>query len=83
MDLGYRDAILYNYLGIAYAQTGDGGQAIEAYEKAVQLDPHYAAAYLNLALQYHKNGELAKARQYYEKSCQLSAEICRKYASQF
>jgi tetratricopeptide (TPR) repeat protein len=83
LALGYYEAIVYNYAGMAYAETGDGEQAVKAYEKAVQLDPHYATAYLNLALQYRKRGELAKARQYYRKSCGLSAELCRKYSSQF
>ena len=83
LGLGYHDAIAFNYAGIAYAETGDGEQAVRAYEKAVQLDPHYAAAYLNLAFQYRKRGELIKARQYYRKTCDLSGELCRKYSSQF
>ena len=68
---------------MAYAETGDGEQAVKAYEKAVQLDPHDAVAYLNLALQYRKRGELAKAREYYKKTCDRSVELCRQYSSQF
>ena len=82
-DLGYRDAIVYYYLGIAYGETNDEAGAIEAYEKAVELDPQYAAAYMNLALQYRKRHEMSKARQNYQKGCHLSAELCRAYASQF
>jgi choline-sulfatase len=83
LALGYADAIVYNYAGMTYGETGDGARAVKAYEKAVQLDPRYASAYLNLALQYQKRGDLAKARQYYQKTCSLSVELCRKYSSQF
>jgi arylsulfatase A-like enzyme/Tfp pilus assembly protein PilF len=82
-DLGYRDAIVYYYSGIAYGEAGDDAQAIEAYEKAIELDPQYAAAYINLALQYRKRHEMLKAHQNYRKGCQFSEELCRKYSSQF
>ena len=83
LALGYSDAVVYNYAGMAYEETGDAERAVKAYEKAVQLDPHFAAAYLNLALQYRKRGELAKARHYYRKTCDLNVELCRKYSSEF
>ncbi len=83
IELGYRDAITYNYLGIAQAGVGDRPQAVRAYEQAIKLDPQYAAAYLNLALEYRKQGQLAKAQGYYQEVCKLSDELCRKYAGQF
>lgn len=83
IELGYRDAIAYNYLGVAYGQLGDREQAIRAYQHAVALDPHYAAAYLNLALEFRRNGQVVKAQGYYRKTCELSDELCRQYASQF
>jgi choline-sulfatase len=82
-NLGYRDAIVYYYLGLAYSEIGDAGLAIQAYQKTVEVDPNYAAAYLRLAIQYRKRGELSKARQYYQKTCKLSAELCREYSAQF
>jgi arylsulfatase A-like enzyme/Tfp pilus assembly protein PilF len=80
---GYRDAIVYYYLGLSYSEIGDAALAIEAYQKAVETDPNYAAAYVRLALQYRQRGELSKARQYYQKICKLSAELCRAYSAQF
>ena len=82
-ELGYRDAIVYYYMGIAYSEAGDAPRAIEAYEKAVKLDPQYAAAYMDLALQYRDRHEISKARESYRKGCQLSAQLCREYEPQF
>ena len=82
-NLGYRDAIVYYYLGLSYSEVGDAALAIEAYQKAVEVDPNYAVAYLRLALQYRERGELSRARQYYEKICKLSEELCREYSVQF
>ena len=76
-DLGYRDAVMYYYLGLSYSEVGDATLAIEAYQKAVEADPNNAAACLRLALQYRKRGELSKARQYYQKACKLSEDLCR------
>ena len=83
IDRGYRDAIAYNYLGLAYAGLGDHIQAIRAYEQAVALDPHYAAATMNLALEFLKQGKTHQARSYYRKTCELNEGLCRPYESQF
>ncbi len=83
IHLGFRDAIVYNYLGITRAELGDHTQAVEDYQQAVALNPRYTAAYINLALQYRKNGQPEKALSYYRKACQFSDELCRQYAPQF
>ena len=70
-------------LGWPTRETGEDARAIEAYEKAIELDPQYAAAYMNLALRYRKRHEMLKAGQNDRKGCQLSEELCRKYASRF
>ena len=82
-DLGYRDAIIYYYLGIVYGATGDARQSTKAYEKAIELDPKYAAAYMNLALQYRKGHEKSKALENYRNGCRLSVDLCREYAPRF
>lgn len=83
IKLGFQEAIAYNYLGVSQAELGHRAEAMRAYEKAVELDPHYSAAYLNLALQYRNQGRLDKALAYYETVCKLSGELCKQYASQF
>jgi Tfp pilus assembly protein PilF len=57
--------------GIQVAEKGLWREALYRWEKAVELDPQYAAAYNNLAIAYEHEGMFDKARQAYEKATQL------------
>ncbi len=57
--------------GIQVAEKGLWREALYRWEKAVELDPQYAAAYNNLAIAYEHEGMFDKARQAYEKASQL------------
>lgn len=57
--------------GIEVAEKGLWREALYRWEKAVELDPQYAAAYNNLAIAYQHEGMFEKARQAYEKAAQL------------
>ena len=57
--------------GIRVAQNGLWNEALYWWQKAVKLDPTYAAAWNNLAIAYEHEGELAKARGAYEKALEL------------
>jgi Tfp pilus assembly protein PilF len=64
--------------GISVAQRGLWREAIYRWEKAVELDPSYAAAFNDLAIAYEHEGQLDKARKAYEKALELdpnNAEI--------
>ena len=54
--------------GINVAQRGLWREAIYRWEKAVELDPQYAAAFNDLAIAYEHEGQLDKARKAYEKA---------------
>ena len=58
--------------GISVAERGLWREAIYRWEKAVELDPSYAAAYNDLAIAYEHEGELDKARKAYEKALGLA-----------
>lgn len=47
------DAVLLNYQGEAMFELGQYEEAIEAYRKAISLDPKYLEAHLNLALTFY------------------------------
>jgi Tfp pilus assembly protein PilF len=57
--------------GISVAERGLWREAIYRWEKAVELDPTYAAAFNDLAIAYEHEGQLEKARKAYEKALEL------------
>jgi Flp pilus assembly protein TadD len=57
--------------GIDVAQRGLWREAIYRWERAVEIDPTYAAAFNDLAVAYEHEGQLDKARQAYEKALEL------------
>ncbi len=68
--------------GIDVAQRGLWREAIYRWEKAVEIDPTYAAAYNDLGIAYEHEGQLAKARRAYEKALELepnNAQIRQNY----
>ena len=65
------DAVAQVEFGIAVAERGLWREAIFRWERAVEIDPNYAAAYNDLAVGYEHQGQFLKARQAYEKAVQL------------
>jgi Tfp pilus assembly protein PilF len=57
--------------GIDVAQKGLWKEAIYRWERAVEIDPTYAAAFNNLAVAYEHEGQLEKARHAYEKALEV------------
>lgn len=76
------DAVAQVDFGITVAQRGLWREAIYRWERAVEIDPTYAAAYNDLAVGYEHEGQLEKARQAYEKALALdphNAQIRQNY----
>src|SRR5881392_2838749 len=68
--------------GIDVAQRGLWREAVYRWERAVQIDPNYAAAYNDLGVAYEHEGQLEKARKAYEKALELepnNAQIRQNY----
>jgi Flp pilus assembly protein TadD len=57
--------------GIKVAQSGLWKEAVYRWEKAVELDATYAAAWNNLAIGYEHEGRFDDARKAYEKAVAL------------
>jgi tetratricopeptide (TPR) repeat protein len=57
--------------GVDVAQKGLWREAIYRWERAIAIDPTYAAAFNNLAVAYEHEGQFEKARVAYEKATEL------------
>ncbi len=57
--------------GIEVAQRGLWREAIYRWQRAVEIDPSYAAAQNDLAIAYEHEGEFTKARAAYERALEL------------
>ena len=57
--------------GITIAQKNQWRDATKQWERAVELDPAYAAAWNNLGIGYEQLGDFEKARSAYEKAMSL------------
>jgi len=58
--------------GIRVAQAGLWKEARFRFERAIELDPSYAAAWNNLAIVYEQTGEPDKAKDAYERALRLA-----------
>lgn len=57
------DAVLYQFLGIAYGVAGDYAKSIESLEQAVYIRP-IPTAYFNLSVAHNKMGDISGAIRY-------------------
>ncbi len=57
--------------GIAVAERGLWQEALYRWERAVDIDPGYAAAWNNLGVGYEQRGMFDKARDAYEKALDI------------
>jgi Tfp pilus assembly protein PilF len=57
--------------GVNVAQKGLWREAIYRWERAVEIDPTYTAAFNNLAIAYEHEGQFEKARKAYERATEL------------
>ena len=63
---------VYNNLGDVYGVEGDHQRAVEAFQKAIQIDPGYSEAMHNLGNAYIKIGEADLAQQQFEQAIQTN-----------
>ena len=76
------DATAQVEFGITVAQRGLWREAIYRWERAVEIDPTYSAAFNDLAVAYEHEGQLEKARDAYKKALALdphNAQIQQNY----
>ncbi|MEG4963061.1 tetratricopeptide repeat protein [Microcoleus sp. K4-B3] len=62
-------------LGVDLQQQADFGGAIECYERAIALDPNYAAAYSNLGVVKQQTGSLTEAIAHYRQALAIDRNL--------
>lgn len=79
--MGIKSANAYNMLGMAYRfkhqQTHDPAppeSEIISFQKAVEIDPKYLPAVINLAATYYSRGDKAKAAVWFKKALELNPQ---------
>ncbi len=79
--LGVKSPNAYNMLGMAYRlksqQTHEPAlqeSEIISFQKAVELDPKYLPAVINLATTYYSRGDKAKAAVWFKKALELNPQ---------
>jgi Tfp pilus assembly protein PilF len=60
--------------GILVAQKGLWNEAVYRWERAIEIDPRYAAPHNNLGVAYEQQALAEKARQAYERALSLDPE---------
>ena len=79
LTLGAKSAGAYNMLGMAYRfkfqKTGKPElqeNEIDAFQKALEIDPKYWVAMINLGTTYYSRGEKSKAAPWFKKALALN-----------
>lgn len=68
-----RQARFYRARGLEHQSTGDKTTAMAFYQKAIQIDPNYAAAYNDLGVIYESNADIQRAEACYLKALALDS----------
>ena len=71
VDEGKGTKEIYFHLGNAYYQTGDPKGAITAFGKAIELDPQYFKAMVNMALMYDEQEQYSQAIETLERAAEV------------
>lgn len=73
--------VVINVLGLALQGQGKSQEAVESYDRAIQLSPDYAVAYFNRGIALQKLGQLYKAVESYDKAIQLKSDYAAAYCN--
>lgn len=71
------DASLWNDLGRLHADMGDLDEAVEAFHKAIQLDPDHTRAYGDLGLVLRRQEHFKEAEDAFRKQIEVEPEVAR------
>ena len=69
----------YNSMAITLKEQGKLEEAIEAYTKALSIEPHYAEACYNMGITLQKQGKLEEAIEAYNKALSIKPDYAKSY----
>jgi tetratricopeptide (TPR) repeat protein len=72
---------IYTILGNTYDNLDLYDEAIDAHMKALELDPDYFQAWVNLGITYRHKGDLDRAEESYNKALNLEPDYAELHAS--
>jgi tetratricopeptide (TPR) repeat protein len=68
------NAVAHNNLGMAFMSEGKVADAIEQYQKALEIEPAYTLVHFNLGAAYGQNEDWDKAMEQYKKAIELQPD---------
>lgn len=69
------NANIYYLLGVKYSQSGDDGEAIEAFRKAISINPRHYYAYNDLGASYSDLGMEEEAVESFKKAVSINPDF--------
>ena len=75
------DAKAYREEGYRAQSLGDIEGALSWYQKAVQMDPHYAQVYNDIGVVYENKGEIDRAEEMYKKTLEMDPGFLPAYTN--
>jgi tetratricopeptide (TPR) repeat protein len=76
--LDAKSEIAHKTLGTAYFASGKLEEAIEEFERAVDMEPNYARAWLNLGSCYYRLGDIKTAASHLARAVELNNDLLAK-----
>ncbi len=81
IELSPGEALPYNNLGFALAETGKLDEAVRAFEKALELNPEYPEAHNNLGEALARKEMPLMARSHFERALKLNPEYASAHSN--
>lgn len=75
-------AILWNNKGVVLSKIGDHGGAIEAFNQALKIDPHYFNAWNNKGVTLSRLGKYSEAIEAYDHALRINTNYSTQYEIQ-
>ena len=64
--------LAYNNLGLTFLEKGQAEEALEQFQKALEINPNYAEAHTNLGLAFFQKGQAEEALEQFQKALEIN-----------